>query len=194
MAGVALNCLSLQYPFARMMSFLLSNQSNKKSHPARILITTATRRPHVEFHSGNTSTADAYRAGTYVSKMATSAKRHASKSGMRKISTTTKTFRPGKGGQLLPTDYYFDEEYFYEIQLDVKKSVPLSAITKVERDTIKVNNRSFWIVTYVVEGQTKQARFRHNYTLFNTAFADFLDAVKRANPEACVRELSAFSF
>lgn len=113
--------------------------------------------------------------------------------GIRKISTTTKTFRPGKGGQLLPTDYYFDEEYFYEIQSDVKKSVPLSAITKVERDTMKVNNRSFWIVTYVVEGQTKQARFRHNYTLFNTAFADFLDAVKRASPDASVRKLSILS-
>ncbi|RDT53769.1 hypothetical protein DXF93_15785 [Escherichia coli] len=113
--------------------------------------------------------------------------------GIRKISTTTKTFRPGKGGQLLPTDYYFDEEYFYEIQADVKKSVPLRAITKVERDTIKVNNRSFWIVTYVVEGQTKQARFRHNYTLFNTAFADFLDAVKRASPDASVRKLSILS-
>ena len=113
--------------------------------------------------------------------------------GIRKISTTTKTFRPGKGGQLLPTDYYFDEEYFYEIQADVKKSVPLRAITKVERDTIKVNNRSFWIVTYVVEGQTKQARFRHNYTLFNTAFADFLDAVKRASPDASVDKLSILS-
>lgn len=113
--------------------------------------------------------------------------------GIRKISTTTKTFRPGKGGQLLPTDYYFDEEYFYEIQADVKKSVPLRAITKVERDTIIVNNRSFWIVTYVVEGQTKQARFRHNYTLFNTAFADFLDAVKRASPDASVRKLSILS-
>jgi len=113
--------------------------------------------------------------------------------GMRKISTTTKTFRPGKGGQLLPTDYYFDEEYFYEIQLDVKKSVPLSAITKIERDNIKVNNRSFWIVTYMTDGQMKQARFRHNYTLFNTDFADFLEAVKRANPAASVRELTAFS-
>lgn len=113
--------------------------------------------------------------------------------GLRKISLTTKTFRPGKGGQLLPTDYYFDEEHFYEIQLDVKKSVPLNAITKVERDIIKVNNRSFWIVTYIIDGQTKQARFRHNYTLFNTAFADFLEAVKRANPDASVRELSTWN-
>lgn len=113
--------------------------------------------------------------------------------GLRKISITTKTFRPGKGGQLLPTDYYFDEGYFYEVQLDVKKSVPLSAITKIERDNIKVNNRSFWIVTYMTDGQMKQARFRHNYTLFNTDFADFLEAVKRANPAASVRELTAFS-
>lgn len=113
--------------------------------------------------------------------------------GLRRISQTTKTFRPGKGGQLLPTNYYFDEEYLYEIQGDVKISVPLPTITNVERDSIKVNNRSFWIVTYIVNGQTKQVRFRHNYTLFNKAFADFLDAVKRANPEARVRELSAFS-
>lgn len=113
---------------------------------------------------------------------------------LRKISQTTKTFRPGKGGQLLPTNYYFDDENFYEIQVEVKTPVPLSTITKVERDSIKVNNRSFWIVTYRVDGQTKQVRFRHNYTLFNTAFADFLDAVKRANPEASVRKLSAFSF
>jgi len=113
---------------------------------------------------------------------------------LRKISQTTKTFRPGKVGQLLPTNYYFDDENFYEIQVAVKTPVPLSAITKVERDSIKVNNRSFWIVTYTVDGRTKQVRFRHNYTLFNTAFADFLDAVKRANPEASVRELNAFSF
>ncbi|AHG64240.1 hypothetical protein [Advenella mimigardefordensis] len=113
---------------------------------------------------------------------------------LRKISQTTKTFRPGKDWQLLPTNYYFDDENFYEIQVEVNTPVPLSAITKVERDSIKVNNRSFWIVTYTVDGRTKQVRFRHNYTLFNTAFADFLDAVKRANPEASVRELSAFSF
>ncbi|WP_437890011.1 hypothetical protein [Phytobacter sp. V91] len=113
--------------------------------------------------------------------------------GLRRISLTTKTFRPGKGGQLLATDYYFDEEHFYEIQIDVKKSVPLSAITRVERDSIKVNNRSFWIVTYAADGQMKQARFRHNYSLFNTDFADFLDAVKRASPAARVRELNAFS-
>lgn len=113
--------------------------------------------------------------------------------GLRKISIPTKTFRPGKGGQLLPTTYYFDAENFYEIQVDVKKSVPLSAITKVERDSIEVNNRSFWIVTFVADGQTKQVRFRHNYTLFKTDFADFLEAVKRANPSASVRELTAFS-
>lgn len=116
------------------------------------------------------------------------------KKGLRKISIPTKTFRPGKGGQLLPTTYYFDAENFYEIQVDVKKSVPLSAITKVERDSIEVNNRSFWIVTFVADGQTKQVRFRHNYTLFKTDFADFLEAVKHANPSASVRELNAFSF
>jgi hypothetical protein len=113
--------------------------------------------------------------------------------GLRRISLTTKTFRPGKGGQLLPTNYYFDAENFYEIQVEVKTSVPLSAILSVERDSIEVNNRSFWIITYVVDGRKKQVRFRHNYTLFNTVFADFLDAVKRANPDASVRALNAFT-
>lgn len=113
--------------------------------------------------------------------------------GLRKISLTSKTFRPGKGGQLLPTDYYFDRDNFYIVQLEKKTQVPLASISKVEREAIKVNNRSFWIVTYQHNGETKQARFRHNFTLFNTAFADFLDAVQVANPQASVRKFTAFT-
>lgn len=57
-----------------------------------------------------------------------------------------------------------------------------------------------WLKTYLLSrcyGPHIQSRKEESdaskTTNLNKAFADFLDAVKRANPEARVRELSAFS-
>lgn len=89
--------------------------------------------------------------------------------------------------------YYFDTESFYEVTDANTTTIPLAAITGVKRESTEVNNRSVWSVSWSINGQQKQARFLHNYTLFNRSFAVFLEAVKQANPHASVSALTLFT-
>lgn len=89
--------------------------------------------------------------------------------------------------------YYFDSENFYEVADEATSTVPLAVITEVKRESTKVNNRSVWSVSWNVNGQRRQVRFLHNYTLFNRSFAVFLTAVKQANPNASVSSLTLFT-
>lgn len=89
--------------------------------------------------------------------------------------------------------YYFDTENFYEVTNGNTSTIPLTAITGVKRESTEVNNRSVWSVSWSINGQQKQARFLHNYTLFNRSFAVFLEAVKQANPHASVSALTLFT-
>lgn len=89
--------------------------------------------------------------------------------------------------------YYFDTENFYEVTDENTSTIPLATITAVKRESTKVNNRSVWSVSWSMNGHQKQARFLHNYTLFNRSFTVFLNAVKQANPDASVSELTLFT-
>lgn len=117
----------------------------------------------------------------------------AERSELKRISTVSTLLRLFGSSHSYGADYYFDDHYFYEMHEANEKRVPLADIIEVRRESTRVNNRSVWSVTWITQGQKKQARFLHNYTLFNKNFPQFLQAVKRANPNACVRELTLFS-
>ncbi|ELW2862347.1 hypothetical protein ACAK56_000984 [Salmonella enterica] len=90
-------------------------------------------------------------------------------------------------------DYYFDAQNLYEVIDGITTTIPLASIVEVKRGTTRIGNRSVWSVDWLIEGQRKQTRFLHNYTLFNQSFATFLDAVKQANPGARVTRLTLFT-
>lgn len=90
-------------------------------------------------------------------------------------------------------DYYFDAQNLYEVIDNITTTIPLASIVEVKRGTTRIGNRSVWSVDWLTEGQRKQTRFLHNYTLFNQSFATFLDAVKQANPDARVTSLTLFT-
>lgn len=109
------------------------------------------------------------------------------------ISTSSFMLRTFGSSQSYKADYYFDTENFYEVTTGTTVSVPLTNIVEVQRESTQINNRSVWSVTWDINGQRKQVRFLHNFTLFNRSFVAFLTAVKQANPSAHVRSLTLFS-
>lgn len=109
--------------------------------------------------------------------------------GLKKISTPPSFF----GLFASRTLYYYDDAFFYQIKETVKLKVPLAKIVQVKPGYMKVNNRRNWVVTWQSDGTEKQVSFYHNVTLFNHNFAAFLRAVKEANPQAEVKEISSYS-
>lgn len=90
-------------------------------------------------------------------------------------------------------DYYFDAQNLYEVMDSTTSTIPLASIIEVKRGATRIGNRSVWSVDWLIEGQRKQTRVLHNYTLFNQSFATFLDAVKQANPSARATRLTLFT-
>ncbi|MEC5341107.1 hypothetical protein ABRZ24_00590 [Brenneria populi] len=87
-------------------------------------------------------------------------------------------------------DYYYDYFYFYQVREGKNHKIPLSDIISVKPKAIKINNRSVWAVRYLVHGLEKEIAFVHNFSFFNRNFAGFLSAVKSANPDADVKDLT----
>ena len=88
------------------------------------------------------------------------------------------------------TEYYYDNSHLYEVTQGMTNEIDLTHIISVKPTFTKVNNRRKWSVTYLKAGQKKESQFYHNLTFTNHNFADFLLAVKRANPNAEVKKLS----
>ncbi|MDV5357524.1 hypothetical protein [Kosakonia sp. SMBL-WEM22] len=111
--------------------------------------------------------------------------------GLRKISTPPSLF----GLFASRTLYYYDEQFFYQIKQKEKVTlkVPLAKIVRVKPGYTMVNNRRSWVVTWQSDGGEKQVSFYHNITLFNHNFAVFLHAIKEANPQAEIKELTSFT-
>lgn len=109
------------------------------------------------------------------------------------ISSSSFLLRTFGSSQSYKAQYYFDSANFYEVADEATSTIPLAAITAVKRESTKVNNRSVWSVSWNSNGQRRQVRFLHNYTLFNRSFAVFLATVKQANPNASVSSLTLFT-
>lgn len=108
--------------------------------------------------------------------------------GMKKISTNPSIF-----GGSSQKQYYYDDEYLYEVKNDVTYKIAFSEIIQIKPGYTKINNRRNWLVSYHKNGVSKQVEFFHNLTLFNHNFSGFLLAVKQANPDADVKTLSFFN-
>ncbi|EPS2708253.1 hypothetical protein ACTEV4_002161 [Cronobacter turicensis] len=108
---------------------------------------------------------------------------------MKQISYNPSLF----GWGLTKERYCFDQHYLYRMKGDTTEEINLSEIVSVKPGYTTVNNRRNWVVVYSNNGLKKEARFFHNITLLNHNFAQFLVAVKQANPEADVKEISFFN-
>lgn len=108
---------------------------------------------------------------------------------MKQISYNPSLF----GWSLTKERFCFDKHYLYRIKGDTTEEINLSEIISVKPGYTEINNRRNWVVVYSKNGLQKEARFFHNTTLFNHNFALFLVAVKQANPEADVKEISFFN-
>ena len=114
------------------------------------------------------------------------------KDGRKLISSSSLMLQKFGRSRGYKADYYFDAQNLYEVIDSITSTIPLASIVEVKRGTTRIGNRSVWSVDWLIEGQRKQTRFLHNYTLFNPSFATFLDAVKQANPSARVSRLTLF--
>ncbi|MDK1226953.1 hypothetical protein [Cronobacter turicensis] len=108
---------------------------------------------------------------------------------MKQISYNPSLF----GWGLTKERYFFDKRSLYRINGDNTEEINLSDIVSVKPGYTTVNNRRNWVVIYNNNSMKKEARFFHNITLLNHNFAQFLVAVKQANPEADVKEISLFN-
>lgn len=109
-------------------------------------------------------------------------------SGLKKISTNPSIF-----GGAWRKSYYFDSQHLYEVDKNNRRPIPLADIVQIKPGYTTVNNRRSWEVIYRAHGTEKRIEFYPNLTLFNQNFTAFLLAVKQANPQAEVKEISFFS-
>lgn len=103
--------------------------------------------------------------------------------GMKKISANPLIF----GGNAGKT-WFYDDQFLYEVKNNATRKIALTTIIKIGPGNIEINSRRVWIVIYRDGANEKQVQFYNNLTLWNHNFTAFLAAIKRANPDAVVKE------
>lgn len=89
--------------------------------------------------------------------------------------------------------YLFDQDYIYQMGASGVVKIRISDIVEIGRTGTKLSNRSIWFVKSNHEGAMITFRFAHNYTLWNHNFTDFLDLVRRVNPNAKIKNFSIWT-
>jgi len=105
------------------------------------------------------------------------------RNGMKKISANPSIF----GGNVGKT-WFYDDQFLYEIKNNATRKIALANIIKIGPGNTEINSRRVWIVIYRDGANEKQVQFYNNLTLWNHNFTAFLAAIKRANPDAVVKE------
>ncbi|WFC80211.1 hypothetical protein [Enterobacter roggenkampii] len=105
------------------------------------------------------------------------------RNGMKKISASPSIFG-GNGGKT----WFYDDQFLYEVKNNATRKIALANIIKIRPGNTEINSRRVWIVIYRDGVNEKQVQFYNNLTLWNHNFTAFLVAVKRANPDAVVKE------
>ena len=84
--------------------------------------------------------------------------------------------------------YSYNNEVLYILNEYEPKvtAIPFSDITAVTRTTVKIKNRWFWKIVALYEGNEVAFKFRHNYSLGNNNFPNFLISLKHVNPTAVI--------
>ncbi len=84
--------------------------------------------------------------------------------------------------------YSYNNEVLYILNEYEQKvtAIPFSDITAVTRTTVKIKNRRFWKIVALYEGNEVAFKFRHNYSLGNNNFPNFLKSLKHVNPTAAI--------
>ncbi len=103
--------------------------------------------------------------------------------GMKKISANPLIF----GGNAGKT-WFYDDQFLYEVKNNATRKIALATIITIGPGNIEINSRRVWIVIYRDGANEKQVQFYNNLTLWNHNFTAFLAAIKRANPDAVVKE------
>ncbi len=103
--------------------------------------------------------------------------------GMKKISANPLIL----GGNAGKT-WFYDDQFLYEVKNNATRKIALATIIKIGPGNIEINSRRVWIVIYRDGANEKQVQFYNNLTLWNHNFTAFLAAIKRANPDAVVKE------
>ncbi|CAH5247692.1 hypothetical protein AI2839V1_2037 [Enterobacter cloacae] len=107
------------------------------------------------------------------------------RNGMKKISANPSIF----GGNAGKT-WFYDDQFLYGVKNNATRKIALANIIKIGPGNTEINSRRVWIVIYRDGANEKQVQFYNNLTLWNHNFTAFLAAVKRANPDAVVKERS----
>ena len=103
--------------------------------------------------------------------------------GMKKISANPLIF----GGNAGKT-WFYDDQFLYEVKNNATRKIALATIIKIGPGNTEINSRRVWSVIYRDGANEKQVQFYNNLTLWNHNFTAFLAAIKRANPDAVVKE------
>ena len=83
-------------------------------------------------------------------------------------------------------NYYYDNGIFYKINEISQKSIaiPFTDIIEVSKTDVTINNVRIWKVIAQHDNKKVTYKFKHNYSLWNNNFPDFLAELKRENPNA----------
>lgn len=122
-------------------------------------------------------------SGFFVKRIRQAKRIITDRNGMKKISANPSIFG-GNAGK----SWFFDDQFLYEVKNNATRKIALANIIKVGPENTEINSRRVWIVIYRDGANEKQVQFYNNLTLWNHNFTAFLAAVKRANPDAVVKE------
>ena len=91
-------------------------------------------------------------------------------------------------------NHYYYNGVFYILNNEQKAiSIPFNDIIELKHTLLKVNNRRIWKLIALHNNEQVEFKFRHNFTLWNKNFTQFLNELKIENPNATVGKFNLWT-
>jgi len=109
--------------------------------------------------------------------------------------SNTSSINVDKLKKISTKNYYFDNGIFYKINEISKKSVaiPFADIIEISKTSVKINNVRIWKVIAQHDNKKFTYKIKHNYSLWNSNFPDFLEEVKKMNPNTTISKFNLWN-
>ena len=92
-------------------------------------------------------------------------------------------------------NYFFNDGKFYTKNKIAQKiiAIPFQDILEVTKTSVVINNIRVWKVVAIYNNKKVTYKFKHNYSLWNSNFPDFLEELKKINPNVNISKFNLWN-
>jgi len=108
---------------------------------------------------------------------------------------STTSINVNKLKKIATNNYYYQSGIFYHINKITQKSItiPFADIFEVSKTDIVTNNVRVWKVIAQYNNKKVTYKLKQNYSLWNNNFPDFLEELKRENPNVILSKVNLWN-